>query len=214
MIKILHFIPSAFEYFEDIRKEAFALIDALNELGFENFAFTLQYEAVNKRVKKEVSGKTRGRMNFEKIYNEKELEAKLDEADIIHLHAPFLGMGKKLVLYKQKYPRKKFVITLYRDLPYVDLFTIIIWLYNGWYLRKLMGVADFVCAKDESIFKKAGGFSMLKDDKKFMSITDLVNFINNNNPALAEEYSGLDIKGPQLHNALAYGELYRILHGE
>lgn len=214
MIKILHIVPAAFDYFEEIRKEAFLLVDGLSELGFENYVFTLQYEAVNKRLEKKVQGETKGKMGFEKMYNITEIKQKMDEADIVHLHTPFLGMGKKILEYKKNNPQKKFVVTVHRGLQYVDFFTIIIWLYNNWYLSKIFKIADFVCATDEDVFEKQGGFSKLQDKKKFVPINNFINFINENNPALTEKLGELKINNSQTHSALAYGELYRILHGE
>ena len=213
MMKILHFVPSAFEYFDEIREGAFKLIDGLDELGFNNYVFTLQYSAVSKRLEKEVKKESKGKLGFEKIHNLEEVEAKMAEADVIHLHAPFLGMGKKLLEFKKKFPQKKFVVTVYEDLPYTDFFTIIIWLYNSWYLKRILNVCDFVCADDEQKFREARGFSILKDGKKFVSINNFINFINENNPSLAEKFGGMT-KNPYFQKALAYGELYRLLHGE
>lgn len=213
-MKILHIIPSAFSYFEVIRKNSFILVDGLNDMGFENYIFTLQYSAVNKRMEKEVKEQTKNKMNFEKIYSENEFEEKMDWADIIHLHAPFLGMGKKILNYKEKNPQKKLVITVNKNLQYVDFFTIIIWLYNKWYLNKLIQKADFVCATDETVMEKTVGNRIKKDDKKFVPLNDLFDFINKNNPLLSTELKNIKIKGEQLQNAVAYGELYRILNGE
>ncbi len=213
-MKILHIVPSAFEYFGDIRKQAFSLIEGLDDLGFENYVFTLQYDIVGKRLQKEIGETTGGRMKFEKIQNQDDVEKKLAEADVIHLHAPFMGMGKKLKIFKENNPQKKFIVTVYQNLPYLDFFTIIIWLYNSWYLRKLFNLADFVCAENDKIFRSIGGFSMLRDEKKFVPINEFINFIKENNPSLAERLSGPEKFGPQTENALAYGELYRLLGGE
>ncbi|HRY36383.1 MAG TPA: hypothetical protein P5230_00670 [Candidatus Magasanikbacteria bacterium] len=213
-MKILHIIPSAFEYFGDIRKQAFALVENLGDLGFENYVFTLQYGVVGKRLETEIDQITKGKINFEKIQNQEDVDEKLAEADIIHLHVPFMGMGKKLAVYKEKNPQKKIVITVYQNLPYVDFFTIIIWLYNSWYLRKLFNLADFVCAENERVFKDCGGFSLLRDEKKFVPINDFINFIKENNPSLAGQFRGPEKNGPEIENALAYGELYRLLNGE
>lgn len=214
MIKVLHIVPSAFDYFEKIRKEAFLLVDSLNELGFDNYVFTLQYQAVNKRLEKKVQGETRGKMGFEKIYNIGEVKDKMDEADIIHLHVPFLGMGKKILEYKKNNPQKKFIVTVHSGLPYIDFFTIIIWLYNGWYLSKIFAIADFVAVENEEIFKKSGGFSKLKDEKKLVLINNFINFIKDNNPTLTEKFDELKKNDSSTYSALAYGELYRLLRGE
>ncbi|HNU96132.1 MAG TPA: hypothetical protein PKH95_01870 [Candidatus Magasanikbacteria bacterium] len=214
MIKVLHIVPSAFDYFEKIRKEAFLLVDSLDELGFDNYVFTLQYEAVNKRLEKKVQRETKGKMGFEKIYNIAEIKDKMDEADIIHLHAPFLGMGKKILEYKKKNPKKKFIVTLHPGLPYVDFFTIIIWLYNSWYLGKMFAIADFVAVENEDIFKKAGGFAKLKDEKKLVLINNFINFIKENNPVIEGKLDELKKNDLPTYSALAYGELYRILRGE
>ncbi len=214
MIKVLHIVPSAFDYFEKIRKEAFLLVDSLDELGFDNYVFTLQYEAVNKRLEKKVQRETKGKMGFEKIYNIAEIKDKMDEADIIHLHAPFLGMGKKILEYKKNNPQKKFIVTLHPGLPYVDFFTIIIWLYNSWYLGKMFAIADFVAVENEDIFKKAGGFAKLKDEKKLVLINNFINFIKKNNPVIEGKLDELKKNDLPTYSALAYGELYRILRGE
>lgn len=214
MIKVLHIVPSAFDYFEKIRKEAFLLVDSLDELGFDNYVFTLQYEAVNKRLEKKVQRETKGKMGFEKIYNIAEIKDKMDEADIIHLHVPFLGMGKKILEYKKKNPQKKFIVTLHPGLPYVDFFTIIIWLYNSWYLGKMFAIADFVAVENEDIFKKAGGFAKLKDEKKLVLINNFINFIKENNPVIEGKLDELKKNDLPTYSALAYGELYRILRGE
>ena len=213
-MKILHIVPSAFEYFGEIRERAFDLIEGLSELGFDNYVFTLQYGTVTKRFQKEVAAKTGGGLGFEKIHGPQEIDEKMEQADIIHLHAPFLGLGRKLLIFKTKHPEKKIIVSLYRNLPYTDLFTIIIWMYNNWYLKKLVNLADYVCAEDEQILKSFGGSNMLKDLNKFISLTNFINFINETNPSLAEEAQGLTLSGPQLQSCLAYGEIYRMLSGD
>ena len=50
-MRVIHIIPSAFEYFDDIRSQAFRLLDGLNKLGVETEAFTLQYGSTNKAQK-------------------------------------------------------------------------------------------------------------------------------------------------------------------
>ncbi|MDO9509874.1 MAG: glycosyltransferase family 4 protein [Candidatus Magasanikbacteria bacterium] len=213
-MKILHIVPTAFEYFENIRKEAFGLVDSLGQLGFDVDIITLQYDAVSKRFQNKIAQETKERIGFKKIYSKDELVEKIEEADIVHLHTPFLGMGKKLLKYKKEHPQKKFIITLYQNLPYSDLFTIIIWLYNNYYLRRLMNVADFVIAENEQIFRSGGGFAYLKDLNKFVSIENFKIFLLESNPRLIENINNLKINKTNLHTAVAYGELYRLLGGE
>jgi len=213
-MKILHIVPTAFEYFEKIRSEAFGLVDDLNNLGFACEIITLQYSAVSKRLKSRVAEESEERIGFEKNYGDKELADKLDKADIIHLHAPFLGMGKKLLKYKREHKEKKFLITMHANLPYSDLFTIIIWLYNGFYLKRLMNEADFVVAENEQIFRAGGGFSYLHDLQKFVPMNNFTDFILENNPGLTEKIDNLKLNKPDLYAAVAYGELYRLLSGE
>lgn len=213
-MQILHIVPAAFEYFEDIRKEAFDLVDSLNSLGYDCEIITLQYSAVSKRLEKQVAQETKQRMQFEKIYNDTELKEQMDKAEIIHLHVPFLGMGKKLLKYKQDNPQKKFIITFHQNLPYTDFFTIIIWLYNSFYLRRLVNLADFVVAENEQIFRQGGGFSYLKDLKKFVSLDNFIDFIIKNDPNLTERLNSFKLDKSNIHTAVAYGELYRLLSGE
>lgn len=213
-MKVLHIVPSAFNYFDEVRKSVFELVGNLEEFGLDNYVFTLQYSTVNKRLEKEVEVQSKNKMSFEKIYNKEGFEEKLDWADIIHLHTPFLGMGKNILAYKKKHPQKKLLVTVHKNLQYIDFFTIIIWLYNRWYLNKIIEKADFVCAEDETIFEKTTGKKLRKDDKKFISLNYLINFINKDSPLLTEKLKDLKIKGPQSQEAVAYAELYRILNGE
>ena len=39
-MRVAHLIPASFEYFDDIKSEAFALVEAQNDLGMEVEAFT------------------------------------------------------------------------------------------------------------------------------------------------------------------------------
>jgi len=213
-MKILHIVPTAFEYFESIRKEAFDLVDSLGQLGFEVDIITLQYGAVSKRFENKIAQETKERIGFEKMYSGDELFEKMEKADIIHLHTPFLGMGGKLLKYKREHPQKKFVITLYQNLPYIDFFTIIIWLYNNYYLRRLMNVADFVVAENEKVFRSGRGFAYLKDLNKFVSMENFNAFLLESNPHLTENINNLNINKQNLYTTVAYGELYRLLSGE
>ncbi len=213
-MRILHIVPAAFEYFEVIRKEAFDLADSLNALGFESELITLQYSPVSRRFEKKVAEETKKRVNFERNYSEDEILEKFNQHDIIHLHIPFLGMGKKILKFKKNNPQKKFVITLYENLPYVDFFTIIIWLYNSYYVKRLINLADFVVAGSEQIFRRSGGFSYLKDEKKFVPLDSFVEFILENNFDLTKKINNLKLNKSNIHTAVAYGELYRLLGGE
>ncbi|EKD42976.1 MAG: hypothetical protein ACD_72C00515G0006, partial [uncultured bacterium] len=47
-MRVLHIIPSAFDYFDDIRSEAFKMIDAEIEMGIDAEAMTLEYGAPTK----------------------------------------------------------------------------------------------------------------------------------------------------------------------
>lgn len=54
-MRVVHIIPSAFDYFDDIRSSAFALIAAEGKQGVESEALTIQYGTVTAKERLETS---------------------------------------------------------------------------------------------------------------------------------------------------------------
>lgn len=144
-MKIAHLIPTSFEYFEDIREEAFALVEAQNNLGLEVEAFTLQYgktkptlSEVEKIEKKFVSRQFAGNLNISEVIKI------LLNFDVVHIHVPFFGGLKKIINWKRSLPSSILVVTYYRKSTISDLFSYVVKWYNNLMLPKLFQAADLV----------------------------------------------------------------------
>ncbi len=148
-MRILHIIPAAFNYFDDIKAEAFKLVENLHKLGIETDVFTLQYggnpsskSSMDSIRESAPSRQFVGMVGGEKITDE------FVDYDIIHLHCPFFGAANKILKWKMSNPKIPFVVTYYRDIESTDLFAWIIKWYNSYYLPKIFAVADIVCQKN------------------------------------------------------------------
>ncbi|HLC70326.1 MAG TPA: hypothetical protein VJH75_04795 [Patescibacteria group bacterium] len=168
MVKALHIIPGAFDYFNDIRKEALLLTDALSEVkGLEVEYVVLEYglpKAGHGSFEDRVSGRIhQGNGNL------KETIASLDNYDLIHLHAPFLGGAKPLLkYYNEKKDPPPLVITYYRDVKITDLLSYYVRWYNRRYLGGLMKKASEVLVLgDESQFKDLPSGQNIVDKYEF-----------------------------------------------
>jgi hypothetical protein len=143
-MRIAHLIPTSFNYFDDIKKEAFALIEAENERGIEVEAFTLQYGTPGlPKEQSEVasaapSRKFGGTAPWPKLLDE------LASFDVVHVHCPFFGALPRLVAWKRSNINVPLVITIYRAPIITDLFSHLAKWYNNWYLPQLAACADLV----------------------------------------------------------------------
>ncbi len=135
MVKALHVIPGAFDYFDDIRKSALQLTDALSEVqGLEVEYIVLEYgmpKAGHGSFEERMTGRVH--QGYGKV---EETVASLGEYDIVHLHAPFLGGAKQIIkYYNETSSPPALVITYYHDLKITDLLSY----YVRWYNRKYLG---------------------------------------------------------------------------
>ncbi len=153
----LHIIPAALGYFEDIAAAAFLFAERLQGSGIDVEPFTLQTGQPSRGLRRSVESKTivsgQG-FAYSNTLGFKGLSRALAAADIVHLHAPFLGFGKELLRFKQEYPERPLVITYYGKLEYQDFFSLCIRGYNAWYLPKLMAVTQAVVEPCGGAFKK------------------------------------------------------------
>lgn len=143
-MRVIHIIPSAFEYFNDIRSHAFKLLDGLHKLGVETEAFTLQYGSPNKAEKFSIKQASPSVHNFIGNFDISSAIANFSEFDIVHLHCPFFGAAGKILHWKKLHPETPLVITYYRDVRVGDLMSMFIKLYNAYYLPKFFKLADAV----------------------------------------------------------------------
>ena len=162
-MKILHIIPSAFEYFDDIRAQAFEFLEAENKLGIESDAITLEYGAVSRRKKFEAAtiAPSRNYLGQESI--EKNVQA-WEYYDIVNLHAPFFGAGGKIINFLESNPDKVFLMTYHYDFKTTDFFSFFIKLYNYYYLPKLFKKAKKITFFANRRKESRSGIDMVKND--------------------------------------------------
>ena len=141
---VIHIIPSAFEYFDDIRSQAFKLLDGLHKLGVETEAFTLQYGSTNKAEKASIKSASPSVHNYLGNFDIDSAIANFSDFDIVHLHCPFFGAAGKILNWKKLNPGIPLVITYYREVRVQDLMSLFIRLYNAYYLPKFFKLADAV----------------------------------------------------------------------
>ena len=186
-MKILHIIPAAFEYFEDVKKVAFRIVESQNEVGAHADAFALQYSshdisAENQKNKnkftKAMMDKNAGRSAKFPTIEYKGLQA-IDKSiscfndyDIVHLHTPFFGAGRKILKWKKLNPDKKFVISFYVDFKSKDLFSFFIKLYNSYYLPRLFKIADLLIGLEEESFFQTFAHHYVDDFDKMVFMID------------------------------------------
>lgn len=173
-MRVMHIIPSAFEYFKDIKQEAFALAEEIEKLEeveepVKSEAITLQYGDPTRAEKFEIatvspSKEYQGEQPVAEIVNQ------FAAYDIVHLHAPFMGSGGMLKKWKERHPEHPFVITYYRDVLLPDFFAYIFKYYNAYYLPKLFHLADAVTCFSLADFNKSLGVKYLRDKNKLLPL--------------------------------------------
>ncbi|MDO8509525.1 MAG: hypothetical protein Q7S24_00075 [bacterium] len=143
-MRVIHIIPTAFDYFDDIKKHAFKLVEEINEYAnFEAEALTLQYSGITKTEQTTVKYYA----PHQKYLGSQTLNEAVDYLntfEVVHLHTPFLGAGQMLWRWRQNNPKKILVVSVYRSVPIVDLISVGIRWYNKYYLKRLKSLADIV----------------------------------------------------------------------
>lgn len=164
-MKILHIIPSAFNYFDDIRSEAFAWVEEENNFGLESEVITLEFGSTTKQEQAEikVSAPTRQFIGQEPITQNAQ---SWDRFDIINLHCPFFGAAGQIIKWAQARTDKSLVVTYHSDFRTPDFFSLIIKLYNIYYLPKIFSLAKAICFLTNRRRQSMGGIRIVKDDKK------------------------------------------------
>ena len=143
-MRVIHIIPSAFEYFDDIRSRAFKLLDGLNKLGVESEAFTLQYGQPNRAVKASVKEVSPSVHDYAGNFDVDSAIANFADFDIVHLHCPFFGAAGKILNWKKLNPDIPLAVTYYREVRLEDMMSLFIRVYNAYYLPKIFKLADAV----------------------------------------------------------------------
>lgn len=173
-MKVLHIIPSAFNYFDDVRSEAFAWLEIENSFGLESEAITLEFGQTTKKEKEQV-GSVAPSHKFIGQQSMSQNAKSWDQYDVINLHCPFFGAANQIISWAQSGPDKNLVITYHNDFRTPDFFSLIIKFYNLYYLPKVFSVAKTVCFLVNRRRQSSGGIRTLKNDKKAFILGQISN---------------------------------------
>lgn len=167
-MRVIHFVPSAFDYFADIKSVAFELVAGLSEAGVENEIIALQYGVLPQAEKDENQSVKTNYLGarYEGVINFHETLQDLSGFDVVHLHAPFLGAANEIIKWKKNNPEIPLVVTYYRDIPIVDLISVFLRWYNSRYLSKIFLIADRVICPILDNFLESRGKYLLEDLNK------------------------------------------------
>lgn len=162
-MRVLHVVPGAFDYFDDIRQTVFSLMDDLEAIGIEGEAFVLEYgppktdEASWKTPVEKASGgeKTpaptehKNKRTFQGTMSISDMLEHSDQFDVLHLHVPLFGGGHALSHWRKHHPERPFVVTYHRAVKTPDFFSLLISWYNAFYLGRLARLADIAVSVPE-----------------------------------------------------------------
>ncbi len=185
-MKVLHIIPNAFDYFEEINTEAFKILEAESDLGVEADAITLNYGSVTRKDTFEVKKSAPSRKFVGQEPVEKNIEA-WEYYDIINLHCPFFGAAEKILQWVTDHPEKSLIITYHHDFKTPDFFGYLIKFYNYYYLPKLFKVARHVTFFADRRNLSQVGLKMLKDEEKIVVLGLPLEEADTHNPSIAED---------------------------
>ena len=171
-MRVIHLVPSAFDYFEDIRTMAFGIVEELDLAGVDSEIITLQYGTPARSVR-EAAQTQEIKRSYKGIVPTPQLLDSLLHFDIVHFHVPLLGfLGKFLKWYKQ-HPEVKIVLSYYRPVQNSDVISWFIAWYNRHYLPLLahcsQGLIYFTDNTLRSITAKMIEGTLMLDATSFMS---------------------------------------------
>lgn len=176
-MRVIHIIPSAFEYFDDIRAEAFEMVDELNRQNITADAFALQYGAHSAQKKTDEEQIESGEKKPTDIMRKyvgmasgADALATLPDFDIVHLHCPFLGGARAIIKWRLEYPGQPFVISYYHPVPFTDLFSVFVRWYNNYYLPKIFKLSNVVFCDTFEQFTAGAGERYLRGEKKLVAL--------------------------------------------
>lgn len=191
---VTHIIPTAFNYFDDIKQNAFKIAEELPKYGIDCKVLTLQYDQPTKKQKESVSGQggSAPSYNFSGNIDLQTGISDLINSDLIHLHCPLMGGASDILKCFTAFKKRKIknaklplVCTYYRPIETPDVFSLILLVYNAYYLPKLFQQADVI-----------GVFSQTFKPNKFNKI-NLNKFVDLN----VENKEEISINCPLTNNA-------------
>lgn len=143
-MRVAHLIPASFNYFDDIKQEAFALVEAENDIGIAVEVFTLQYGTPGRPRERAAVESVAPSRRFGGMAPWPHVLGELEQFDVVHIHCPFFGALKKIIAWKRAHPKIPLVVTIYRSVIITDLFSRVVQWYNRLYLPGIVACADVV----------------------------------------------------------------------
>lgn len=221
-MKVIHIIPNVFNYFEDIRSEAFLVTEWLPKLGVQADMFTLQYGApsAGKVEQSERSTETPSQSetptpqarSFVGLNTIDELIDSLSEYDSVHLHVPFLGAAHRIIAWKKVHPEIPLVITYYRNVRTPDLFSLFIKWYNAYYLPKLFAISNVVAFRENTWFleRQARKFQQPgKETKPFVPVDETFEFAGKSLLGVSDRVTESGVEAVALKYAILYNQFQK-----
>jgi hypothetical protein len=207
-MNVLHIIPSVLNYFKDIRATAMHLVENERDFGINSDAYTLQYGTVGRKEQDEVH-KTAPAMRFVGLFSGSHVISELESADVVHIHAPFLGLAGDLIAWKKK-TRKPLVISFYRGVPVNDVFSFLLFFYNRFYLARLLKLCDLAVVRSRDVYRRNAAFFPSVVAKKTLILNEEIDELKTHNIHLTLGGNKLKLTNEDVE-AAAYISIYNQL---
>lgn len=154
-MKVLHIIPAAFNYYDDIKAAAFGLAETELSMGIAVEAYTMQYQAPSRgdQTETEVVVLPGSSRKYDGTVSLNSIGKEINTFDVVHVHVPILGGLKTVLNWKRANPKLLLLVTVYRESKTPDFFSLILLIYNRIMLAKLFKQADFIGCESLSVIK-------------------------------------------------------------
>ncbi|HLD60929.1 MAG TPA: hypothetical protein VJA27_02235 [Patescibacteria group bacterium] len=211
-MRVIHIIPSAFNYFDAIRAEAFQLVENLDAIGVENDVFTLQYGAQSKTKQEQTEIEVQVSSGSSRTYSGQvsfgEVVGTLASYDVVHAHAPLFGGAGKIIEWKKANPGVPFLVSYYQPVGASDLFGFLVRWYTIYYLPRLFKAADIVtCDSIDELYRKFGRGVVFNPEKLIEADEETKDFFGTD---LTYDPNGLELTNRE-RLAVKYTMLYNEL---
>jgi hypothetical protein len=140
-MRVVHIVPTAFNYFDDIRNTVFQIVDGLDAAGLNQEIFTLEYSEPEKNIQEQLK-KIAPKRRYGGMHPLQNSLQDLASFDLVHFHVPFLGAGKALLAWRKEFRNTSMIVSYYRNVLLVDLLSFFISFYNNFYVKKFIEQAD------------------------------------------------------------------------
>lgn len=209
-MRVLHILPSAFDYYNDLKLKIFSQIESERLLGIQSEAYTIQFGNVSKKEKNFIS-KNISTLSYNGLYDSKFIFSELDKYDIVHLHLPMFGFLKKLVDWKKNKPDNVLVVSVWIPPKLSDLFSYFVYIYSGIFDSKILALANAILCEDQSRFIQISTGCKLKKDCRIYNLSDLLKDLIDSHIHLTNNINSLKLNEADriaLANEFVYNNLY------